>query len=112
MPDSAGTAQVTGASGTQIYDVIMSQIEPDLVSSMAAELSNKYISETKQQHDDRMERYKRAFELYDKCFSAFMVAMTDEAKKAKFSARTAAEAKSRSEDEQAESGLLSQISSI
>ena len=109
MPNSTTSAQV---SGTQIYDTIMAQIEPDLVSTMATELNRKYANETTQERSDRMQRYKRAFELYDKCFSAFSLEMTEEAKKAKYTARQAAEAKSRGEDEQTESGLLSQIASI
>ena len=52
-------------SATEIYDAIMSAIEPDLISSANPLLAEKYSSETDAEKKVRKERYKKAFKEYD-----------------------------------------------
>lgn len=60
---------ITG--GDELYDSIMSQIEPDLVTAMIPLLEEKYKSETPEQNKMRMERYQKAFEKYKEEFAKY-----------------------------------------
>ena len=62
----AGKAAST-LSAEQVYDVIMGQIEPDLVSDAIASLDEKYKDELPDDRQARMERYSLAFMVLDEC---------------------------------------------
>ena len=58
-------------SGEEMYDQIMSQIEPDLVTAQLPLLKEKYKDETPEQAKARADRYNRAFAEYEKQFAAY-----------------------------------------
>ena len=51
-------------SGTEMYDTIMAQIEPDLVTAELPLLKEKYKEETSEQRAERAQCYEKAFALY------------------------------------------------
>ena len=57
--------------GTVIYDMIMGEIEPDLVSGMAEKLDEKYAGESDVETKVRMERYAKAFKEYEKRYKEY-----------------------------------------
>lgn len=58
-------------SGVQIYDALMSQIEPELLSINATMLAEQYKNETPAERKARMARYKAAFQKYDAAYAAW-----------------------------------------
>lgn len=75
-----GTAAVTSGgkplpSGKQIYDALMAQIEPDLVSANIAGLEEKYRGESEVEKLKRAERYSKAMTEYDKRYAALMASL-------------------------------------
>lgn len=63
--------QITG--GKEVYDKIMKEIEPDLVSSVMDTLDEKYAGETEEEKAKRMQRYAAAFVEYEKQYQEYMV---------------------------------------
>jgi protoporphyrinogen oxidase len=59
-------------TGNDIYNAIMAQIEPELLSENLASLEQKYTGESSEERAARMERYKYAFVQYDEAYSAWM----------------------------------------
>lgn len=55
----------------ELYDLLMSQIEPDLTNSQLPLLTQKYASETDTEHTERMVRYAKAFTAYYKALDAY-----------------------------------------
>ena len=58
-------------SGREIYDSIMSKIEPELVSSSLPTLNEKYKNETAIEKKARTARYNEAFAKYYKQYNAY-----------------------------------------
>jgi hypothetical protein len=58
-------------SGEQIYDFIMGQIEPELMSKELPHLEQRYKHEKKKQAKARAKRYQAAFAEYDKRFAEY-----------------------------------------
>ena len=52
-----------------VYDTLMAAIEPDLVTDQLPLLKKKYAGESDEEKVLRKERYKKAFQEYDKQFS-------------------------------------------
>ena len=52
----------------EIYDALMFEFEPDLVSAMIPELDYIHQGESKQERKERLQRYAEAFEMF---FAAF-----------------------------------------
>ena len=59
-------------NGTELYDAIMAEIEPELVSDELLLLEERYANESLQQKHERLQRYQEAFDLYEACFTAYM----------------------------------------
>ena len=63
------------ANGKEFFNTLMRVIEPDLTVEQVHTLVEKYDHETPQEHQVRMERYKKAFALYrekrDEYFALF-----------------------------------------
>ncbi len=57
--------------GDVLYDQIMSEIEPDLMTKNYETLDAKYAGETPAQNADRKERYAKAFEEYKRRFDLY-----------------------------------------
>ncbi|MDD4628446.1 MAG: hypothetical protein PHE68_03580 [Candidatus Peribacteraceae bacterium] len=55
-------------TGQALYDAIMGQIEPDLVTAELPKLPEKFSKDTPEEKAARSERYKRAYEQYDLLF--------------------------------------------
>ncbi len=60
-------------SGDEVYDGIMSTIEPDLTTSQLPLLAQKYQNETPDEASTRSARYTKAFAEYDRRYAAFTV---------------------------------------
>lgn len=58
--------------GEEIYNRIMSGINPELTTAMLPTLAKKYSDETPEQHEKRQERYKKDLIQYKKESAAYM----------------------------------------
>ncbi len=94
-------------SGTDLYDALMGAIEPDLVTVRLPLLTQKYKSETTEEHAARMDRYRKAYEEYDRQAEEWMMNFRVLVTACRKEALTTAEKK----DKNAESTLLSNIES-
>ncbi len=56
----------------EIYNLLMAQIEPDLMTEKLSRLSELYPNETPQEWNARQQRYQRALALYEERFTALM----------------------------------------
>lgn len=65
-PDSVEVQLPTGA---EIYDGLMADIEPDLVSDAIPLIDAKYAGETPEQTAERLARYNAAYAEYDRQFT-------------------------------------------
>lgn len=54
-----------------LYDFIMKDVEPELVSDVVPTLGGKYASESQSDRKERAARYERAFAEYDKRFEEY-----------------------------------------
>jgi hypothetical protein len=59
---------LTLPTGQALYDAIMGQIEPDLVTAELPKLPEKFAKDTPEEKEARSFRYKRAYEQYDLLF--------------------------------------------
>jgi hypothetical protein len=75
-------------SGAWLYDFLMKGIEPDLLQDEVT-LTRRYVHETPIDHDARMDRYKNAFQEYDRVLGLMTGAMVREAQKEKAGRRRA-----------------------
>ncbi len=55
----------------EIYNILMSEIEPELMTGMIPMLDDLYIEETPEEKKERGERYARAFILFQERFQDF-----------------------------------------
>lgn len=60
-------------SGPEIYDRIMGQIEPELLSRNLPLLKEKYKGETPEQKAEREQRYAAAYAAFDAAFSKWVI---------------------------------------
>ena len=84
-----------------LYDQIMGQIEPDLLSGSIPLLDEKYKSETPEQHKERMNAYEQAFKIFDEVFKEMSGGIYSEIKQMKHAAqhgRNAVEQKEHGDD--------------
>jgi len=65
-------------SGEEIYRMIMSQIDPDLLRENLMTLNEKYKEESPEQTRARGERYDAAFRRYHEAFALYTTNMTTE----------------------------------
>lgn len=87
----------------------MGQIEPDLVTTSGVSTDAAQPGESQAQFTVRMEKYRKAFGLYEKCFNAYVAYLHDESKKSRASTRITAERKQHDEEEATADKLLSEI---
>ncbi len=59
-------------NGEAMYNMLMMQIEPDLVTSSLPVLNDKYKNETPEQSAARAKRYEAAFAEYEKRLSEYL----------------------------------------
>jgi hypothetical protein len=70
------TTVVTLPTGADVYNGIMSEIEPDLVNDMIPLLDMKYAGETPIQNAARLARYRAAYDEYAVRFAAWAEEMS------------------------------------
>lgn len=99
-------------TGSQIYDAIMAEVEPELVSASLSLLEEKYRDEPEVQRLVRMERYGKAFTEYDKRYQAYQDSVSTSIKRCKLTARQAAEHRSQRQEEGVQQAILSQMNSL
>ncbi|MCK5017645.1 MAG: hypothetical protein KAS32_11325 [Candidatus Peribacteraceae bacterium] len=86
-------------TGKQIYDGIMKNIEPDLLSDNLSKIKEQHAGETEEEHKERMERYKVAFAKYDELYVQWLTRVKTAVKEKREEARKKAEIMSDTEDE-------------
>ncbi len=64
--------KIDNRSGQEIYDAIMAEIEPELVSANVPLLTKKYEGESPEEKKARGERYGRAYQEYEKRYKKFV----------------------------------------
>lgn len=97
-------------TGDEIYNSIMSQIEPELTSAQISLLEEKYKGETEGDQKVRMERYTKAFEEYEKQYGEYIATLDAQVRSFKRDAMSSTEGQSRAEDNAQLASLESVIS--
>ena len=85
-------------SGKEIYDAIMGQIEPELVSTVIPTLPEKYKNETEEEKQKRCDRYNKAFEDCYKRYALFIADLTQQVHRYQKQAMRSAEEWNRSQE--------------
>lgn len=96
-------------TGTEVYDGLMVDIEPELLSSNIPHLDAPYVGESEEDHKKRYERYTAAFAKYDEAFAKWEAGLKEAVAKYRRDALKFAEDKSRSNDVNALSLIESAI---
>ncbi|MBI2635974.1 hypothetical protein HYW84_01475 [Candidatus Peregrinibacteria bacterium] len=104
---SAGSQQLP--TGEVIYNAIMSQIEPDLATNSEIRTDAREKGESAAKFKARMERYRKAFSLYEKCFDAYVEHLRGESKNTRSAARIATEQRLHDEETAEADKLLSEM---
>jgi len=92
-------APPTIPTGKEIYDSIMSRIEPELVSRSVSLLQEKYKNENPAQKEERKNRYNRAFVEYGKHYKKFLADLEEELHHYQREAMRSVEAWSRAQEQ-------------
>ncbi|MFA6038911.1 MAG: hypothetical protein WCV62_05265 [Candidatus Peribacteraceae bacterium] len=96
-------------TGTDVYDALMGQIEPDLLTAAIPGLEEKYRGVSEAQRKERFARYSRAYKLYDEAFRAWSAELQATVTSIHRQSLQTAEMKAQGEDDDAISKLESQI---
>lgn len=96
-------------SGEEVYNGIMGRIDPDLLTTVIPTLEEKYKGESEAERTDRLERYKKAYEEYDKQYAAWEQELRMLVARARREALQTAEKKERVIEEQLLQNLDSQM---
>lgn len=122
MPDDTTLPQAQGyfshlppppnlPSPEEIYDTIMSKIEPELTTAQMPLLDKKYAGETEEQTKQRYERYSQAFMTYDEKFREYRRELEQGAHNYQRSIMSATEKRMRGEENVEIADIESQFSS-
>ncbi len=98
-------------SGRDIYDAIMKNIEPELLSNELPFLKQKYGSENGEAKTARMARYAKAFTKYDEAYEAYMAQLKEQVRTYRHMSFKWTEEQVRGEENVAMSELEKQITS-
>ncbi|MDD5054940.1 MAG: hypothetical protein PHZ00_01590 [Candidatus Peribacteraceae bacterium] len=96
-------------SGKEVYDSIMGNIEPELVTENLTTLDEPYADESAEDRKARYQRYTEAFAEYRKQFTQWAGNLRQAVKTFRRSVVTASETKSRADDEIAIAALEAQM---
>lgn len=101
MPDGVQdpAALTNDELAVQLYDMLMRDIEPDLLSYNIPKLDEYYKGESTENHDKRMKRYEAAYKAFDIVFRQFMTDVQDEVRDTKRSSLVAKENEARDQEE-------------
>jgi hypothetical protein len=72
MKNKSQKTVATQWSMIDLYDMLMFEIEPELLSDAVGELDELYKNETKEEHQERMDRYKVAFQTFSDRFGKML----------------------------------------
>lgn len=97
--------------GQEIYDQIMAEVEPELVTATLATLGEKYKDETPEQAQARAARYEAAFAEYDKRYATYMADLSGKVHSLQRTVRAGIETDDRKEEENALTSLENSITS-
>lgn len=89
----------------KVYDMIMADIEPDLLSYNIDLLDEYYADESADERKARMERYELAYKEFDRAFEEFMQSVQEEVRDNKRTALRQKEEEAREEEIEALSAL-------
>lgn len=98
------------ARGQQIYNQIMNEIEPELMSDVLPTLAEKYKDETSEQAEARRQRYDAAYAEYDKRYAQYMTDMSSKVHTLQRTVRAGIEVDERKEESDELTNLESSIS--
>lgn len=97
-------------SGREIYDSLMSTIEPELMTAQLPLLKDKYVAETAEQKKERGKRYKKAFAAYEVAYQTYVAALHQETAQFHRNARRFVEETVRAHESDKLTGIESQLS--
>jgi hypothetical protein len=92
-------------TGQELFDALMMHLEPELTSTKAKTLDEKYKNETPADHAARMKRYDLAFERYETAYNEYMATLDAQVKRYSRDSLAHTERKDQANDQ----GLLSQF---
>ncbi len=96
----AATADIIIPTGDQLYNMLMSKIEPDLTTNQLPLLDEKYKNEIPEQAQIRAVRYEKAFAEYDKQLNAYLANLEAKVREYQSTARKSLEHEERTKEEQ------------
>lgn len=73
--DQTGNSEFVLPTGQQVYDALMGEIEPDLLTTSIPLLEEKHKGESDEERSMRYRRYEQAYEQYDQAFAAWSVTL-------------------------------------
>lgn len=111
MPDTS-TPSIVIPSGEEIYNALMSKINPELLSTNIDMLDAPYPNETEEEHAARYQRYSRDFAQYEKDYAAWLSGVHAELHTYKKEALRLSEAQSRKEEASFFTDLESQMNAL
>src|SRR3989344_1364855 len=85
-------------NGTEVYDGLMANIEPELLSANIPHIDDAYVNESEQDRKVRYERYTAAFAKYDEAYALWEAQLNEAVTTYRRDALKSAEQESRSED--------------
>ncbi len=97
-------------SGQELYDALMGQIEPELVSSELPNMGQRYTTETPEETAKRASRYGQAFLKYQKSYEGFRKMKDEEIVTYRKASFTAVEKESEAKDDEDLTKLDTQFS--
>ncbi len=89
---------LTVPTGTQVYDALMFDIEPELITENLAHLDEPYTQETPEGRVRRYDHYRESFEMYDIAFNEWISALSSSVQTYKRQALKSEEQESNTED--------------
>lgn len=99
-------------TGDELYNLLMSKIEPDLTTDQLPLLDAKYKGETPEQAQARAERYEKAFAQYDKELAQYIATLKAKIKTYQHTAMQSLEHEEKVKEEQELSGLEHAMNSM
>jgi hypothetical protein len=86
-------------SAEEIYDALMREIEPDLVSETIGSIDTLYPGETEEERDARMKQYALAFVIFDETLEEYELEKKEEIHRIKNEMQQVVEQESKAEDD-------------
>jgi hypothetical protein len=96
----------------QLYNMLMREIEPDLLTYNIPKLDEYYVGETEQEHKNRMDRYEFSYKKFEQAHDAFFNHVINEVKRAQQNTLHSKEEQDRDAETASLSSTLDQIHSV